>query len=272
MKNAIALAMVCAALAACGGGSKGGAKAPETAAPSPSQPATPEPITSGATTAFIPAAIADVAPLGATYSFTLAKAGTPVQTITNAAGEVSFNPVPFGDYEILATASLNGTQIAQGSTAVKIDSAKQRAQAALIYSHGSLLAEPVLEPLTPTQQTIGGNYDGQARMYGCIKNDFTDFQGQTSTRAKITVLNNVAKIELDLFPKPKIIIEAELGKTDTAITASGTFKSSDFTEGSVKIDKIVVLENESIYLSMTLKSTCETQLDYAGFSVGVGPF
>lgn len=272
MKNAIALAMVCAALAGCGGGSKGGAKAPETAAPAPSQPATPEPITSGAATAFIPAAQADVAPIGATYSFTLAKAGTPVQTITNAAGEVSFNPVPFGDYQILATASLNGTQIAQGTTAVKLDSAKQRVQAGLTYSHGSLLAEPVLTPLAPTQETIGGEFSGVARAFGCIKNTFTEFSGSTSATAKVTVNGQAVKIELKLFPDNTIVIDGELSQSASAVTAAGTFKSSDFTEGSAAINKIVVLEPGSIYFSVALTGTCETALDFSGFLKKTGPF
>lgn len=104
-------------------------------------------------------------------------------------------------------------------------------------------------------------------MSGCIKNDFTDSFGSTDADLTLSVSGSTLTANLELFPKPTIKFDAGVSPGQNFVTGSGTFQSSDFTSGTIIIDKLVQLEQSSVFISATLQSTCETKIDLTGFRV-----
>jgi hypothetical protein len=214
----------------------------------------------------IPAAIADEAPSGSVVTIKISGNGVDLEkSISSDESTASFDGLILGDYTVSVVVMSGGIELASNTKTTTIGESSNELNIELTLNVASLVVVPLL---LPDYTFLNGEYDGKLNKSGCLDLPFNP----ASTDLSLSITGLAVDIDFSFFPSPVIKMTGDLSDTTGELKGSGTYQSSDFTNGTWTIDKVLQPSETTIFISGQLidvtNDNCIINFEYIGTDMG----
>lgn len=257
-KKTILSSLFAVALAGCGGG--GETEAGGGTGSSQQQPAF------SLLNIIMPSAIAAESPPGTVVNVLVAGNGVSLsKTIGADQNDVSFSDLVIGDYTLTVIVISGETELARDEQLLSLKEGSAKVTANLALSKASLKVEPIFNS---DYAVLNGSYEGEFNKSGCLELPFNP----ASTDLILNVTGLAVELEFSFFPAPTIKLTGDLNDSIGELRGVGSYQSSDFTNGTWEINKVLRPSESTIFISGQLidatNANCTIDFEYIGTDMG----
>lgn len=214
----------------------------------------------------IPSAIAEEAPPGTEIKVKITGNGVDLEkAILASESNVSFNDLVIGEYTVAITVYAGDTVLASDTQTVEVTEDSTELEAQLALNKASLTVTPLF---ASDYSFLTGSFEGEFNKDGCLDLPFNP----ANTDISISVSGLAAELEFSFFPNPVIKMTGDLNDSMGQLQGSGTYQSSDFTNGTWTISKILQPSETTVFISGQLvdatNDNCTIDFEYIGTNMG----
>jgi hypothetical protein len=199
---------------------------------------------------------------GYTVSISVAGDGYRQQKVADSHGEASFPDIPAGKYLVTVVVRSGSFELSTEyhETIIGAETKKESISITLPRSDLQVGVNLKTEPAR-----VQGVYHGQSRTIPyCFENEFLSGFGYATATTAVNMSSGDIRINAEIFSGLTIEFTGTYTDDGEQVEASGTYRSSDFKEGTWVLEGIAEPKARALFLDIRTEGDCETTLDLIG--------